>query len=152
MALTDDINIAAVTEELPERAPRKRVLKKGKILFDGGTRSYPVMIRNISETGARIQFTDPQPVPQEFLLQVELDNFRVPCRRVWDEGLLHGVQFTGAREQLGEEMTQALQASDALRQEALRKAAAVQPVPDTPRSQPTHTHRPARPGFGRRGG
>lgn len=127
-----------------------RVLKKAKIIFENGTRSYPVTVRNLSEEGALLQLSEPQAVPSEFVLQIDLDNFRVPCRRVWDEGLSYGVEFTGDRELLGREMAQALQASDSLRSSLGIKAPSEDDEDQFGNGSNRSLRRPSKPGFGRR--
>lgn len=156
MALTEDPNNNVPPAEETahaERAPRMRVLKKGKILFENGTRSYTVTVRNISETGARLQLSDPQAVPLEFVLQVELDNFRVPCRRVWDEGLLYGVEFTGEKELLGHEpIHQAVQSAESIRSSFQTYGMSTGTTDTTTDNNGGAVRRSSKPGFGRRGG
>ena len=157
MALTDDPNNTAPShagDTQIDRAPRMRVLKRGKILFENGTRSYPVTVRNISETGARIQLSDPQAVPLEFVLQVDLDNFRVSCRRVWDEGLLYGIEFTGEKQSLGHEpVQQAVQSAETIRSSFRTYGMTTSSNEATTDNTPgSGVRRPSKPSFGRRGG
>ena len=47
---------------------RQRVLKTGKIIFAGGSFSIDCTIRNISETGARLQVPTTVGIPDKFTL------------------------------------------------------------------------------------
>jgi hypothetical protein len=49
-------------------SPRQRVLKGGKIVFAGGSFSVDCTIRNLSETGARLQIPTTGPIPDRFHL------------------------------------------------------------------------------------
>ena len=62
-------------------APRRRILKAGRILFNGG--GIDCTVRNISETGAALEVASPVGIPQDVILVVEADKFKRECQVVW---------------------------------------------------------------------
>lgn len=74
-------------------APRRRLLKAGKISFGGGA-AIDCTVRNISETGAALDVTSPVGIPDHFTLMVGSDGLNAPCRVVWRRPSRIGVRFT----------------------------------------------------------
>jgi len=72
-------------------APRRRLLKAGKISFGGG--AIDCTIRNLSETGAALEVSSPVGIPEQFTLVIEVDHIHVPCRVVWRKDTRIGVHF-----------------------------------------------------------
>lgn len=149
--------------DINERARRARALKRGKLLFNRGLRSVPCIIRNLSETGAKLEFEQAYLLPQEFDLQIDLEDFEVTCERRWEEGLRCGVEFISEKRPVGKLRAQILKSSDdALTEEIdeLRDSPdnyfsrkRVMDEKNKPASeQPVRTARPAcgKPGFGKR--
>ncbi|MEP4766366.1 MAG: PilZ domain-containing protein [Roseibium sp.] len=148
-------------DEMP-RQRRTRILKKGKIIFQGGLRSIPCIVRNLSEGGAMLQFEQAFLLPQEFQLQMDLEDFEVTCVRRWEDGLQFGVQFISEKRSIGRMRAQVLKSSE----EALTKQTDEQQESldgffqrrhmDDPKpvaEQPVRRTRPAgssKPGFGKR--
>jgi hypothetical protein len=60
-------------------APRRRMLKSGKI--------------NFSETGAALDVTSPVGIPDHFTLLIESERIHVPCQVVWRKHSRIGVVF-----------------------------------------------------------
>ena len=73
-------------------APRHRVLKRGTLAFSGGG-GLDCTVRNISQTGARIDIASPVGVPEVFTLVIETDDFMRRCRAVWSSDRQIGVAF-----------------------------------------------------------
>lgn len=73
-------------------APRRRLLKGGKITFGGGA-AFDCTIRNLSETGAALEVISPVRIPERFTLVVEADHRHLPCRVVWRKEKRIGVHF-----------------------------------------------------------
>jgi hypothetical protein len=78
--------------------PRRKALRGAQILWATGTAvTWPTgapvkcIVRNYSETGAKIEAHCP--VPGTFDLVFDLDKARRSCRVVWRKGLLIGVKF-----------------------------------------------------------
>lgn len=150
--------------DLNERARRARALKKGKLLFNRGLRSVPCIIRNLSDTGAKLEFEQAYLLPQEFVLQIDLEDFEVTCERRWEEGLRCGVEFISEKRPVGKLRAQILQSSDDALKEDIdelrdspdnffsRKRVIDEKAQAAP-EQPTRAARPAtgsKPGFGKR--
>jgi len=72
--------------------PRHRVLKRGTLAFSGGG-GLDCTVRNISQTGARIDIASPVGVPEVFTLVIEADDFMRRCRAVWSSERQIGVAF-----------------------------------------------------------
>jgi PilZ domain len=72
-------------------APRRRLLKAGRISFGGGT--IDCTVRNLSETGAALEVSSPVGIPERFTLVIEPNHIHVPCRVVWRKETRIGVHF-----------------------------------------------------------
>jgi hypothetical protein len=72
--------------------PRHRVLKRGTLAFSGGG-GLDCTVRNISESGARLDIANPLGVPDTFMLVIETDQFMRRCRAVWSSEQRLGVAF-----------------------------------------------------------
>lgn len=72
-------------------SPRRRLLKTGTVVFDGGVAVCKV--RNASETGAALELMNPAEIPDNFKLVVEADNFIRRCRVVWRSISRVGISF-----------------------------------------------------------
>ena len=75
---------------------RKRLLKGGYIAFSARHATLPCVVRDISESGARLQVGQVSSVPDTFELIVELDGLEVPCVVVWRKANEIGVTFTAS--------------------------------------------------------
>lgn len=72
-------------------APRRRLLKAGKISFGGG--AIDCTVRNLSDTGAALEVISPVGIPERFTLVVEADHRHLPCRVIWRKEKRIGVHF-----------------------------------------------------------
>ena len=59
-------------------APRVRVMKAAKISYGGDKR--PCIVRDISSSGAALEFSDLIRIPDEFTLILTEDRLKLPCR------------------------------------------------------------------------
>ena len=73
-------------------APRRRLLKSGKISFGGGA-AIDCTVRNLSQTGAALEVISPVGIPERFTLVIEADRIHVPCRVMWRKETRIGVHF-----------------------------------------------------------
>ena len=73
-------------------APRRRLLKAGKISFGGGA-AIDCTVRNLSETGAALEVSSPVGIPERFTLVIEANHLHLPCRVVWRKEKRIGVHF-----------------------------------------------------------
>jgi len=73
---------------------RRRTLKGGRVLLSNWT-AVDCNIRNLSETGARLEFSGPTELPSEFRLLIAASGEIFPVQLSWRRGLAAGVHFTG---------------------------------------------------------
>ena len=73
-------------------APRRRLLKGGKILFGAGA-AIDCTVRNLSETGAALEVSSPVGIPERFTLVIEADHRQFSSRVVWRKETRIGVRF-----------------------------------------------------------
>ena len=73
---------------------RRRTLKEGKVILTDST-VIDCRIRDMSDTGARLEFGALTNLPREFRLLVVSTNTVMPVSVAWQRGQLVGVYFTG---------------------------------------------------------
>ncbi len=99
---------------------RKRMLKTAYAAFNDQFSAVACIVRNQSDTGAKLEFTDMSLIPDSFWLHIELDGFKVLCTQVWQVGSFCGVTFIGEKIATRLHRTQTLQTSeDALSRQTL---------------------------------
>jgi hypothetical protein len=85
-----DIQIVRLHRDEKRHASRLRTPWSGRIVSDGG--GHACWIRNISETGAKIEMEEDVEVPETFELMLR-DDLVVPCVRRWARRRVVGVEF-----------------------------------------------------------
>jgi hypothetical protein len=78
-------------------ATRRRTLKEGQVVLTDST-LMNCTIRDLSETGARLEFAGLVTLPKEFRLLIVSSNTIVPVALAWQRGPLVGVYFTGPQQ------------------------------------------------------
>jgi len=73
------------------KAPRHRVLKGATIAFDGA--GLDCTVRNLSESGAALDFANAVIVPPSFMLTIASDHLVRRCHPVWSNDRRIGVAF-----------------------------------------------------------
>jgi hypothetical protein len=81
---------AVINMESKRGAPRQRILKPGRIEFNGS--AIDCVVRNISDTGAAVEVTSQLGIPAEFNLQIS-GSGRRPCQVMWRRKNRIGVAF-----------------------------------------------------------
>lgn len=76
-------------------AHRLRVLKQGRVVFNRGFSVLDCVIRDVSETGARIECEHAADIPRHFDLLFVADRMMVPCQMRWRRVPLVGAEFIG---------------------------------------------------------
>jgi hypothetical protein len=71
---------------------RRKTLKGGRIVFNGGRSTIDAMVRNVSSKGAKLQVTSVVGIPDTFDLLLD-GHSRQPCRVVWRTLKELGVEF-----------------------------------------------------------
>jgi hypothetical protein len=74
------------------RAPRRRVLKRARIVFQQGHCSMGCQILNLSDTGALLIPSDLILCPKEFVLKPDVGQQR-DCEVVWRKGTQVAVRY-----------------------------------------------------------
>jgi hypothetical protein len=72
-------------------AQRFRVLKGGVVAVEGG--NIPCTVRNMSSSGAAVDFAQRVDLPPTFTLLIERDHFARRCRPVWSNERRVGMAF-----------------------------------------------------------
>lgn len=72
---------------------RIRTLLQGRIVFNRRGSLIDCAVRDLSESGARIEFATPFEPPADFELEVPTKKLTVWARRMWSSGTNHGVMF-----------------------------------------------------------
>ena len=100
---------------------RRRVLKAGVICFHQRHATLPCVVRDVSETGARLRTKGSISAPDHFELHIELDGLWADCRVVWRRGTELGVAFTSPVSQMAPKRRQVVELQGELRP-SLRRA------------------------------
>jgi hypothetical protein len=78
----------------PRQQPRRRILKSGMICFNARHSTLPCVVRDFSETGAKLTVSGSINAPDTFELFIELDGIWVDCAVAWRKPDQIGVRFT----------------------------------------------------------
>ena len=76
------------------RTARRKTLKAGKVVMSDWT-IIDCTVRDMSQTGARLEFAAIAVLPPEFRLLIVSSNELVPAKLAWHRGTTAGVEFTG---------------------------------------------------------
>ena len=76
---------------------RMRTLKEGKLAFHDQFCTVDVIVRDLSENGAKLVVKSPPHSLDDLVLHIPMDGFMVSCERIWQNGEFWGVHFTGSR-------------------------------------------------------
>lgn len=82
-------------DQAPENrrgAVRRLVIMGATILYNDRKITIPCRVRDVSETGAKLEFDKPQLLPHSFELRIR-DLPEVQCILRWAKGTRAGVQF-----------------------------------------------------------
>jgi len=142
------------TDNEHKRATRRqRVLKQGFAQENPQTSAIACVIRDLSETGARLKFEAMAIIPERFILHIPVDGIQIDCVRRWIRGQECGVAFTSGRSPTAlakhQVVTPIGPAADGGDQTVGDRATPASST-DAPREPTPHRPGPRRPGFGRR--
>jgi len=71
---------------------RRRVLKSASIALDSGA-VFSGTVRNLSETGACLEFAIPLDITERVILSIPSDHIKRQCSVKWRTGTRVGVEF-----------------------------------------------------------
>ncbi|WAP68195.1 PilZ domain-containing protein [Jiella pelagia] len=74
-------------------APRMRVLKRAKLIFNGGFSTFDCIVRNISATGALLTIDDSVQLPKEFRIRIGEDQAIRPAELIYRRSMFAGIRF-----------------------------------------------------------
>lgn len=74
--------------------PRQRTFLGGKIAFDKRSSTMDCLVRNMTDGGARIVFSDSVLLPEQIELTVPHKGLETRCKIVWRKGTEMGVSFS----------------------------------------------------------
>jgi hypothetical protein len=78
------------------RSQRRRMLKDGRILLPGSWVTYDCVIRDVSETGARLRLaSETMLMPEKFELVFVADQIAYPVKLRWRRNTECGVEYAG---------------------------------------------------------
>ena len=84
---------AKAANEEKRKQHRRRVLKAGTILFNNGYSSFGCKIRNLSDEGALLIFSDTTGIPSNFDFKLSDSKDTVAADRVWHTRTEMGIRF-----------------------------------------------------------
>ena len=87
-----DARIRSTADEDRRASQRRRLIRRGKIIFRNGSCTMSCVILDISEGGARIRPLDTAYLPEEFILELR-DGEARRCELVWRDSEVIGVRF-----------------------------------------------------------
>lgn len=73
--------------------PRHRTFLQGRVLYNNRRQSADCIIRELTDEGARLSFTDPVPLPHAFELHIPNRDQTIRVETVWNHGTEVGVCF-----------------------------------------------------------
>lgn len=102
-------------------APRRRMLKSGKIAYSDRHVTIGCIVRDISATGARLRIEGSVTAPDTFELLITLDGLEANCEVVWRREADIGVRFIGAPRTVAAKRTQSITALAPVQVPTLRR-------------------------------
>lgn len=79
------------------RDVRKRTFLRGRIIFNAGAASMDCVIRDLSETGARLELSETSTLPEVFDLHIPNKDATLRSSMCWRRGGEVGVTFENAK-------------------------------------------------------
>jgi PilZ domain len=102
-------------------APRRRMLKSGKVAYADRHVTVDCLVRDMSATGARLRMEGSVSAPDTFELLIPLDGLEANCQVVWRAGADLGVKFLAAPRIVAAKRTQSISAVTPSRAPSLRR-------------------------------
>lgn len=112
--------LAPTTDEA-RFAPRRRMLKSGKIAYNDRHVTIGCAVRDISATGARLRVEGSVSAPDTFELLIQLDGLEANCQVVWRRDADIGVRFLGAPRIVAPKRAQVINALAPVQAPSLRR-------------------------------
>jgi len=91
MSLPEPINM-----EERRHTPRHRTFLQGRVFYNSRRQSADCIIRELTDEGARLSFTDPVALPHTFELHIPNRDQTIRVETIWNHGTDVGVSFARA--------------------------------------------------------
>ena len=82
-----------LSEHELRRAGRVRTFLGGRIVFHDGAYIYDCIVRDLSESGARVEIPEARLVPRRFYFLVSKEEVAYDCELVWRTRMMAGIRF-----------------------------------------------------------
>jgi PilZ domain len=90
-----------VQEKNQRSHPRNRLLKEVKLLINPPNGAVSATVRNVSQTGARLELGAEMLLPLTFIINFVSDRQMQEAEVIWQRGKLVGVSFISERKAMG---------------------------------------------------
>ena len=75
------------------RSVRVRTFFGGRIVFHDGAYIYDCIVRDLSESGARVEIPEARMIPRRFYFLVSKEEVAYDCELVWRTRMMAGIRF-----------------------------------------------------------
>ncbi len=114
-------------ETQDNRVQRRRTLKSAVASYNDQSISMEVVLRDMSDTGAKLKLKENDVLPDSFHLYVELDGINVECEVVWRRGLEIGAKFVSEVKTKNPLRTQTITQTNTRKKPSLLRKKPIQP-------------------------
>lgn len=90
--------------------PRHRTFLQGRVFYNGRRQSADCIIRELTDEGARLSFTDPVALPHAFELHIPNRDQTIRVETIWNHGTDVGVSYVRAEEHVAATVAPTIQA------------------------------------------
>lgn len=80
---------------------RRRALMAGTLRFKTRSGTLSCVVRDLSETGAKLVISSPMWIPEQFELEIQHQDMRIDARPVWRGATEMGIAFISKRNEQG---------------------------------------------------
>ncbi|MEX6505155.1 PilZ domain-containing protein [Jiella sp. M17.18] len=81
-------------------APRMRVLKRAKVIFNNGFSTFDCVVRNVSATGALLTLAESAHLPKEFSIRIGEEKESRPAKLIYRRAMFAGIRFLDIPEEM----------------------------------------------------
>lgn len=93
--------------------PRHRTFLQGRVFYNNRRQSADCIIRELTDDGARLSFTDPVALPHAFELHIPNRDQTLRVETIWNHGTDVGVSFTRAEAHMAPALAPAMHGTPA---------------------------------------
>jgi hypothetical protein len=100
----------SIAMEERRHTPRHRTFLQGRVFYNGRRQSADCIIRELTDEGARLSFTDPVALPHAFELHIPNRDQTIRVETIWNHGTDVGVSYARAEEHAAATLAPAIHA------------------------------------------